>query len=127
MAAKKIYKTANGRTIDFESLMLKNENVRAVGNMNVNARGDVIDNTNNATSSRSAQVNKNYRKQTGNIVRDTPVISSKKDIPAPDVIEGLDEIAEPAPVKKTKTKTTKKKAGGLGAAIAKVKDTKQEK
>ncbi len=98
MAAKKIYKTANGRTIDFESLMLKNENVRAVGNMNVNARGDVIDNTNNATSSRSAQVNKNYRKQTGNIVRDTPVISSKKDIPAPDVStpSTADRIAPPS-------------------------------
>ena len=38
----KVYKTANGKTIDMGALMLKNENVRAVGNMKVNARGDEL-------------------------------------------------------------------------------------
>lgn len=39
----RVYRTAQGKTIDMGALILKNEHVRAVGNMNVNARGDVID------------------------------------------------------------------------------------
>ena len=37
------YRTAMGKTIDMAALAAKNERVRAVGNMNVNARGDTID------------------------------------------------------------------------------------
>jgi hypothetical protein len=37
------YRTALGRTIDMSVLAAKNEKVRAVGNMKVNARGDTID------------------------------------------------------------------------------------
>jgi hypothetical protein len=42
----KIYKSAMGRVVDLGALMLENENTRAVGNMGVNARGDIIDNAN---------------------------------------------------------------------------------
>lgn len=38
-----IYRTAQGRPLDMASLAAKNEKTRAVGNMNVNARGDTID------------------------------------------------------------------------------------
>lgn len=37
------YRSALGRTIDMGQLAAKNETTRAVGNMNVNARGDTID------------------------------------------------------------------------------------
>jgi hypothetical protein len=37
------YRTALGRTLDMSVLVAKNEKVRAVGNMKVNARGDTID------------------------------------------------------------------------------------
>jgi hypothetical protein len=37
-----LYKTAQGQVINMDSLRLKNETVRAVGNMPVNARGDEI-------------------------------------------------------------------------------------
>ena len=37
------YRTAMGKTVDMASIIAKNENIKAVGNMNVNARGDVID------------------------------------------------------------------------------------
>jgi hypothetical protein len=73
MAGKK-HKTANGKEIDFQKLMLKNETVRAVGNMSVNARGDVVDSTNKKVATRSEQVNKQYRKQTGNIPKDIPLL-----------------------------------------------------
>lgn len=38
-----IHRSALGRTIDMGQIAAKNEHVRAVGNMNVNARGDTID------------------------------------------------------------------------------------
>jgi hypothetical protein len=38
----KVYRSANGRPIDFESIRLQNEDVIAVGNMRVNARGDEL-------------------------------------------------------------------------------------
>lgn len=39
---KNNYKTALGRQIDFDAIRLANEQVIAVGNMKVNARGDEI-------------------------------------------------------------------------------------
>ena len=42
MAERKIYKTMQGKTIDFDSIRVANELVPAVGNMRVNARGDEI-------------------------------------------------------------------------------------
>jgi len=38
----KIYKTAMGKTIDMESLMMQHSDKVALGNMNVNAQGDRI-------------------------------------------------------------------------------------
>jgi len=130
MAGNKIYRSASGQEIDFQKLILKNETVRAVGNMNVNARGDVLDNTNKTTATRSAQVNKNYRKQIGNVARDLPVATSKKaakDIAARNEgsteIVGLDEAPTIAPVE---TQAEEAPTGGLAAAIAKAREVKQE-
>jgi hypothetical protein len=61
---QKVYKTAQGKTVDMGSLMLKNEKVRAVGNMNVNARGDHVDDMNRVIQTRNEQVNAQYNQQT---------------------------------------------------------------
>jgi glycine cleavage system H lipoate-binding protein len=63
---QKVYKTAQGKTVDMGRLMLQNEKTRAVGNMKVNARGDLVDDMNNVISSRPQQVNKQYNKQIQN-------------------------------------------------------------
>ena len=60
---KQVYKTAQGKTIDMGSLALQNEHVRAVGNMNVNARGDLIDDKDRVISSRPEMVNQQYNQQ----------------------------------------------------------------
>ena len=39
---KRMYRTMQGRMVDIEKLRASNEHVRAVGIMNVNARGDVL-------------------------------------------------------------------------------------
>mgnify|MGYP003349581919 CR=1 FL=1 len=60
---KQVYKTAQGKTVDMGSLALQNEHVRAVGNMNVNARGDLLDDNNQIISSKPQQVNQQYNKE----------------------------------------------------------------
>jgi hypothetical protein len=64
--AQKIYKSAMGHVVDLGALMLQNENTRAVGNMGVNARGDIVDNANRVIESRNKQVQKHYRRQVTN-------------------------------------------------------------
>ena len=53
---KKIYRSAMGKTVDIGALMLQNETTRAVGNMGVNARGDVVNNQNQIIEKRARQV-----------------------------------------------------------------------
>lgn len=53
MAKKgKTYRTSSGNQVDFGALLLANETAPALGNMNVNARGDEIDTAGNITKSR---------------------------------------------------------------------------
>jgi hypothetical protein len=59
-----VYRSANGKTVDMGALRLQNEKVRAVGNMRVNARGDIIDDNNEVIRTRNEQVSKQYQKQT---------------------------------------------------------------
>ena len=61
---KKVYRTAQGKIVDLGAIQLQNEDVRAVGNMNVNARGDLVDDMNRPISSKTQQVNRQYQKQT---------------------------------------------------------------
>jgi hypothetical protein len=59
-----VYRSANGKTVDMGALRLQNEKVRAVGNMRVNARGDIINDNNEVIRTRNEQVSKQYKKQT---------------------------------------------------------------
>jgi hypothetical protein len=74
--AQKRYKSAMGRVVDIGALMLENENVRAVGNMNVNARGDTLDSANRVIESKTKQVQKHYQKQSTNTSAMPPTTST---------------------------------------------------
>ena len=63
---KKTYTTAQGKTVSMDSIRLANEEVIAVGNMKVNARGDLIDDKGNVISTKPAQVNAQYNKEINN-------------------------------------------------------------
>ena len=65
MAVKKVYRSSQGKSIDLGALLLQNENVRAVGNMGVNARGDRIDNKGKSIDSKVQQKKRQYNKQIG--------------------------------------------------------------
>lgn len=56
------HRTALGKMIDMDALRAKNERVRAVGNMRVNARGDVIDAHDRVINDNSRRVNEQYMK-----------------------------------------------------------------
>ena len=57
----KVYRTAQGRSVDFGALLLANENEPALGNMNVNARGDQINSDGEIVKSRE-EIMKEYNK-----------------------------------------------------------------
>jgi hypothetical protein len=60
---RKIYKSAMGKPVDLGALLLQNEQTRAVGNMNVNARGDQLDSANRVVEPKNRQVQRRYNKQ----------------------------------------------------------------
>lgn len=55
-----------GRQLDMSALAAKNEKVRAVGNMNVNARGDVLDSHNQVINDGNQRINRVYQKTVNN-------------------------------------------------------------
>jgi hypothetical protein len=59
----KSVKTARGRTLDMSALAAKNETARAVSNVPVNARGDIIDSRGNVTIPQE-KVSQQYYKNT---------------------------------------------------------------
>jgi hypothetical protein len=61
-----IHRTAMGRAVDMSALQAKNEKVRAVGNMGVNARGDTIDGNGKVIVPVTSKVNNNYTQTVGN-------------------------------------------------------------
>jgi hypothetical protein len=56
------YRTAQGRVVDMSALSTRNEKTRAVGNMNVNARGDTLDSNNKVITDNTKRVNRTYNK-----------------------------------------------------------------
>lgn len=51
-----------GKSFDMAALRAKHEMTRAVGNMNVNARGDILDSQNNIIQDGAKRVNTMYKK-----------------------------------------------------------------
>lgn len=62
----KSYRSAMGKNVDMGALLAKNEHTRAVGNMNVNARGDTIDANGRIIKPVTAKVNQAYANTVGN-------------------------------------------------------------
>lgn len=61
-----IKRTAQGKTIDMSALAAKHETMRAVSNMSMNARGDLVDSMGKVIESVTNKVNKAYVKTVGN-------------------------------------------------------------
>lgn len=135
----KIYKTAQGKTIDLGTIMLQNEHIRAVGNMNVNARGDQLDSNNKVIETKTRRIQRQNSRTTTAAVPATVHTSTVKakqaqrqladqvadeQIPDQEMSQDTDitPITEPSPVEDIPAV-----GGGLAAAIARSKIVKQEK
>lgn len=63
MAKRKIYKTMQGKQIDMEALVQKNQTMPSVGNVRMNARGDQLGPGGVVIRKREEIVNDHYKKQ----------------------------------------------------------------
>ena len=91
---KRMYRTMQGRMVDIEKLRAANESVQAVGNMNVNARGDVLGAGGQVITTKETVIKKYYEQPKG-MVSDTP--TKGKPMPAPK-IEAVKPVQKMTPV-----------------------------
>lgn len=97
----KTVKTAKGRTLDMGTLAAKNEMTRAVSNLNMNARGDIIDNRGNVEISRE-KIQKEFYKD--NVPgSDTENVSIKEDESPAEAKKPVD-APKPVPKKQSASK-----------------------
>ena len=133
----KVYRSAQGKSVDLGTIMLQNEHVRAVGNMNVNARGDRLDSNNQVLETKPRQIQRQNARTTN--VSATEVHSSslkaRRQVisePEPDqettvapIMTSQPETLTEPPVQ-DETAAGKMPTGGLAAAIARSREVKQE-
>lgn len=93
------YRSAMGKPVDMAAIRTQNEKVRAIGNMKVNARGDIIDNHNQVVQPASQRVNRVYTKTTA---AKTPVADVEQPVveqaPATSTIRRVEPVAPVQPV-----------------------------
>ena len=143
---RKVYKSAMGKTVDLGALLLQNETVRAVGNMHVNARGDLIDGSNSVIDQKNRQVQRHYSRQSvktqepqrvKNPIKATNTVEVKKirEQMANQLAELQDDVADIMQEQNssqtelpqdTPTAIESAPPGGLAAAIARTREVKQE-
>ena len=147
---RNVYKSAMGKTVDMGSLLLQNERVRAVGNMNVNARGDRLDSNNTIVEPKNQQVQRRYNRQTNVSAgpAQTSTLSAQAemqqplvdpddsfadlpidDLPFEPAIQSVVEpVAAPTAVQEQPITTSNvhTQGGGLAGAIARSREVKQE-
>ncbi len=120
-ARKRMYRTMQGRMVDIEKLRAANESVRAVGNMNVNARGDVLGQGGQIMNSKAEVIQKYYEQPRGMVddtptrarptpPRRTPPVSKPAlqqiDLSAPAIKPAPEQVKDSKPVETFKPKTT---------------------
>ncbi len=137
------YRTAQGKAIDINALILKNGSTRAVGNMNINAKGDVVDGNNRPIKKRKDRIQRQYANQVqstpnrGNVRQEEVQVQAAPKQPErrkttapkkakvearPEVSESVLETPAPAPAA---AKTTAS-GTGLGAAIARARQIRND-
>jgi hypothetical protein len=77
----KMYRTAQGRVVDFEAMQLKNEHVPAVGNMRVNARGDELGEDNSIVRNNNERVAEYYTVQQPAADSRVPISTIEESLP----------------------------------------------
>ena len=116
---KKMYKTMQGRMVDIDQLRAANESTQAVGNMNVNARGDVLG-ANGQVVTPKSQVIKKYYEQPKGKASEGPVIAKQTPAPQPKAVEtkiATPKAATPKATPKAAPKKTVAPKKGIDEAL----------
>ncbi len=121
---KKMYRSMQGRMIDVEKLRAANENVQAVGNMNVNARGDVLGAGGQVVTPKETIIKKYYEQPKG-MVSDTPTKNKPTLAPKETVTQPVQKatpmaskpVAKKAQAKKAQPKKESPAKKGIDAAL----------
>jgi len=119
-SGRKLYRTMQGRMVDIEKLRASNENVKAVGNMSVNARGDVLGAGGQIIKSKEEQMKEYYDAPKGQVsdARTRTVKESRpQTIPQQQVVQT--QVVNPQANKPAQGKTinTFKPKKGIDAAL----------
>ena len=116
---KRMYRTMQGRMVDIEKLRASNEHVRAVGNMNVNARGDVLGAGGQIATPKADVIAKYYEQPKGK-VDDTPIrmrqTPPRRVAPVSQVVESK-PVPQPRATRQTKPRATRTPKKGIDAAL----------
>ncbi len=118
--SKRVYKTANGRTINIDAIMAQNEESIAIGNMRVNARGAELGPGGRIERTRE-KVMADYYKLNTPVASD--YIPMPRETPKRDMIDdwvdpvsARQEIEQPVTQEPTATKPLR---GSLASSVAK--------
>jgi len=125
---QKVYRTAQGKVVDIGALQLRNEEVRAVGNLPVNARGDLIDSNNRPIDTKNQQLTRQYNKQVSRNVSNSQIYSSQQN---QKMQQAKAEADNPAPSENFENNLIKPAEEsstpvGLAGAIARARQVTQE-
>ena len=82
----KTYKTANGKQVNMDALQAAHENTIAVGNMRVNARGDLLG-PGGVVEKTKDQVMQDYYKLSTPVAQDNPPQPRQKTEPKKDLVD----------------------------------------
>jgi hypothetical protein len=83
---KRLYRTMQGRMVDIDQLRAANESVQAVGNMKVNARGDVLGVRGQVITPKSQVMQKYYEQPKGK-ASEGPSSTKQTPTPQPKAVE----------------------------------------
>ena len=107
---KKMYRTMQGRMVDIDQLRAANESVQAVGNMKVNARGDVLGVRGQVITPKSQVMQKYYEQPKGK-ASEGPSSTKQTPTPQPKAVETKvveTKVVETKAVQPKKVATPKK-------------------
>ena len=113
---KRMYKTMQGRMVDIEKLRAANESVRAVGNMNVNARGDVLGKGGAVVKPKTEVIAKYYEQPRGK-VDETPARAKPTPQRRSPPAKSVQKIASVPPKKTVAPKKAVAEKKGIDAAL----------
>jgi hypothetical protein len=107
---KRLYRTMQGRMVDIDQLRAANESVQAVGNMKVNARGDVLGVRGQVITPKSQVMQKYYEQPKGK-ASEGPSSTKQTPTPQPKAVETKaveTKVVETKAVQPKKVATPKK-------------------